>query len=110
MNLCERSGLEEEFCAHCREDDMDIDPYEGLVVTFTMEAKYNGRCALEEDHSIKEKSTIGKVRIAGDPEYKSLGYACDYCINQIKKKNKKITNLEDDMTLFIGEPISDGFD
>lgn len=107
MKICTLSGLEQEFCAHCR-DDTEIDPYEGLVVVFTMEAKYNGKCVIDEEHSIKEGSTIGKVRIQGEPVYKSLGYACDYCINKLKKKAKKTTNLEDDMRLFIGEPITDG--
>lgn len=86
LQECVRSGLYTFECSHCLEQESP-DPCEGLTIFRSIEAKFNGICALDEEHKIKEEQNISLVGLAGTDSTKSIGWVCPKCATRINLLN-----------------------
>ena len=76
---CERSGLPQSMCAHCRGLDDEVST-SGLRVDRFVTASYPGRCAADPDHVIDVGTTIGH---AIDDEGNAVGWICGVCAGRM---------------------------
>lgn len=75
MSICEKTELDTIMCAHCL-GHSDEPTTDGLSITFTMNSRYPGRCALNGKHSIEVGDLIG---VANESNGDELGWVCASC-------------------------------
>lgn len=90
MEECDYSGLPRFACAHCTGDeDPTIDhpdpEAEGYEVTKTFDARFAGRCAVDEDHKIRKGDLVGFLRLASNPLRPVQGVACGACVRVLPR-------------------------
>lgn len=65
----------------------DPDIYSGLDIQAEMESKYGGICVLEKTHRITKGAKISLVKLEADPPYRTIGWACEKCAQQVRIRN-----------------------
>lgn len=86
--ICEKSDLPKEWCAHCRksEDVNTTEEYE--VVGRAFDAQYSGRCTLDYDHQIRRGDLVARVRHADNPMLPVQGVACSACVKVLPRAKR----------------------
>lgn len=64
----------------------DVRVREGeFEVTLTFPARYNGECTIVNEHKIKKRDRIGRVRLIENPLLPIPGYACESCVKVLPR-------------------------
>lgn len=79
-------------CADCK-GLTEPDPYEGLLIDrFLFDAKYPGRCAVNQRHQWLQGEPIA-LAVYDHPEgppFEKLGWVCDDCAQRIAKPGTSV--------------------
>lgn len=86
--ICERTDLPQAWCAHCRgsEDIAIEDAYE--VTGRPFEARFPGRCTLDDEHTIRRGDLVAYVRHADNPMLPVPGVACASCVKSLPRAHR----------------------
>lgn len=78
MDDCDFSGLPQRFCDHCTGDE---EPEEkDFEITAVFDAKFSGRCSIDDDHIIRRGDRVGFIQHADNPMLPIRGVACKACV------------------------------